>query len=94
MISKYIDNPFLIGQKKFDLRLYSLVTSFKPMKAWVYKEGFARFCTENYSLDQNDLDNIQMHLTGISIAKESENYNEENGSKWNVQNLKFYLEMT
>lgn len=34
IISKYIDNPLLIGNKKFDIRMYILVTGYKPLKIW------------------------------------------------------------
>ena len=71
-----MENPLLIGGKKFDLRLYCLLTSFKPMKAWVYKEGFARFCNEKYSAEISDLDNMTIHLTNVAIQKQSEEYNE------------------
>ena len=44
IISRYVDNPLLVGGKKFDLRLYVLVTCFRPLRVYLYLHGFARFC--------------------------------------------------
>ncbi|XP_001354608.2 probable tubulin polyglutamylase TTLL1 isoform X2 [Drosophila pseudoobscura] len=90
VISKYIDNPLLIGGKKFDLRLFVLVTTFNPLKAYLYNEGFCRFCTEKY--DHTDINNVFMHLTNVSIQKTNQEYNSIHGGKWPVQNLWLYLD--
>ncbi|CAG2234581.1 TTLL1 [Mytilus edulis] len=94
VISKYIDNPLLIGGKKFDLRLYVLVTSFRPLKCYMYRLGFARFCTVKYNASVNELDNMFVHLTNVSIQKQGEDYNAVHGGKWTVQNMRLFLEGT
>ncbi|RKO85612.1 tubulin-tyrosine ligase/Tubulin polyglutamylase [Blyttiomyces helicus] len=94
VISRYIDNPLLIGSKKFDLRLYVLVTSWRPLIAYKHSQGFARFCTVKYTTDVGELDNSFMHLTNVSIQKYGEDYNETNGGKWSLKNLILYLQAT
>ena len=56
--------------------------------------GFARFCTEKYTPDVAELDNMMIHLTNVAVQKEAEDYNKVHGGKWQLKNLKFYLEMT
>jgi hypothetical protein len=80
VVQRYISNPLLIGGKKFDLRLYALAKSYKPLKAYIYREGFARFTTQRYN--ENDIENSEIHLTNVAIQKYSSDYNKENGGKW------------
>ena len=51
VISRYLDDPLLIGGKKFDLRIYVLVTGYRPLKVYLYDLGFCRFCVEKYNND-------------------------------------------
>lgn len=39
---RYISNPYLIGGKKFDMRLYVLCTSYQPLTIYMYREGTSR----------------------------------------------------
>ena len=69
VIQKYVSNPLLIHRHKFDLRLYVLVTCFNPLEAWLYKEGFARFCCVPYSSEKDDMHDKYIHLTNSSVQQ-------------------------
>jgi hypothetical protein len=39
VLSRYISNPLLINNRKFDLRLYVLVTCYDPLRIYLYDNG-------------------------------------------------------
>ena len=63
IVSRYVQDPLLIGGKKFDLRVYVVVTSYRPLRAYASRLGFARFCSVSYSEAKADMDNPFVHLT-------------------------------
>ena len=73
IISRYISNPLLINGHKFDLRIYVVVTSYEPLRVYVFKEGLARFASESYSTKFNK-NNRYMHLTNYSINKKNDKF--------------------
>ena len=90
VVSRYVGNPLLINGCKFDLRIYVLVTSFEPLKIYVFKEGLARFATHQYKKDAQKQDKF-MHLTNYSINKKSSAFvqtdnldHDDSGSKWSL----------
>jgi len=92
IISRYIHDPLLVGGKKFDLRLYVLVPSYRPLKVYLYRGGFCRFCVEQYTTDVAEFDNVFIHLTNIAIQKQAEDYNDEHGGKWDMADLMLFIE--
>lgn len=91
VVQRYLQYPLLVGGKKFDMRLYALVTSFSPLKVYQYRRGFARFTNSRYSSDVQDIYNGFVHLTNVAIQKTAENYDERTGGKMELQALKLYL---
>lgn len=101
IIQRYIENPYLIGGmthhhtliegKKFDIRLYVLVSSFAPLQVFIHRNGFCRFSNYQYSTDQKDISNLYQHLTNVAIQKTAPDYKPEKGCKWLLRNLKLYL---
>ncbi|KAK3529665.1 hypothetical protein QTP70_033705 [Hemibagrus guttatus] len=91
----YISKPLIIDGFKFDLRIYVLVTSCDPFRIFVYNEGLARFCTNQYSEPTHStMDDVCMHLTNYAINKHSENFvhDDDRGSKRKLTAFNKYLE--
>ncbi|CAM6122925.1 unnamed protein product [Calypogeia fissa] len=91
IVQKYIENPYLIGGKKFDLRIYVLVLSYAPLKAYLYRSGFARFTNAHFSMKKEDIVNKLVHLTNFSIQKHAPTYNSKTGTKWSLHSLKMHM---
>lgn len=95
VVSRYVDDPLLIGGYKFDLRLYVVVTRFRPLRAFVSRLGFARFCAAKYvspRSESGDLGDHYAHLTNVAVQKKNAQYNKEHGGKWSLENLRLFLE--
>ena len=88
---RYIENPYLIGGKKFDLRLYVLVTSFSPLTVWMYRTGFARLSLYRYSHTRSDIHDRNMHLTNASLQKKADEYDDDQGCKWDLKQVKMHM---
>lgn len=94
VVQRYLSDPLLIGGKKFDLRLYVLVTSYAPLVVYMYRSGFARFSHARFSMNAADLSDAMIHLTNVAIQKHNEHYDEKRGGKWDLNHLKLYLMST
>lgn len=74
--------PYLIDGLKFDMRIYVLVYGIDPLRVFVFREGLARFATEEYQGPQkSNLDNLYMHLTNYAINKKSDAFEANEGSE-------------
>lgn len=103
MVCQYISNPHLIDGFKYDMRVYVVVTCFEPLKIFMLKEGLVRFATQKYSNNPKNLDQRFVHLTNYSVNKKADNFvksgaktqddeEAENASKWNLFQLKNWME--
>jgi len=97
LITKYITNLDFINHKKYDLRLYALITGLKPLRIYFYKEGLIRRATYNFSLDKDSIKNRYIHLTNIGVNKKNKDYiipnknNIESANLWNLKTFSNYL---
>jgi hypothetical protein len=100
VVQEYIANPHLIDGKKYDCRIYVAVTSFDPLRAYMYEEGLARFATSDYNADHTtkSIRNRYMHLTNYSVNKKNDKFvsnvdadKDDEGSKWSLTALWKYL---
>ena len=89
---KYIENPLIVKNRKFDLRVWVLVTDWNPLTVWYFKKPYVRFPAHDY--DPQDIDNNFAHLANNSIAKYGSaqaNLHEIDGNMMFVEDLQEYL---
>jgi tubulin polyglutamylase TTLL11 len=76
IVQEYIPRPFLLRNKKHDLRIYVAVVSYNPLVAFINTEGLARFCTQDYEEPTAaNKNNENVHFTNYSLNKHSSDYN-------------------
>lgn len=99
LVSEYVSNPHLINGLKYDLRLYVLVTSYDPLRVYLFEEGLVRFATYEYNCKLKDIRKRFMHLTNFSVNKHSKRFVRNSraevdgeGSKWSLKALRRHFE--
>ena len=45
---KYVENPMLMDSRKFDIRIWVLITGWDPITAWAYTETYGKLASEEY----------------------------------------------
>lgn len=92
VVQKYIEKPFLIHKRKFDIRLYTLCTCNNGIfQAYFYQEGYLRTACKVYNT--NDMDKF-IHLTNDAVQNKCEDYGKwENGNKLSYSDFQRYLDM-
>ncbi|KAK6315492.1 hypothetical protein J4Q44_G00150210 [Coregonus suidteri] len=97
LVQKYLHKPYLISGNKFDLRIYVYVSSYDPLRVYVFQDGLVRFASVRYSSSMKSLSNKFMHLTNYSVNKKNSEYQSNDsdkacqGHKWALKALWQYL---
>lgn len=79
---RYIPNPYVIDNQKFDLRIYALLYGVNPLRIFVFNDGLVRVATEEYEAPtDSNIDNLYMHLTNYAINKHNENFVQNSGGE-------------
>ncbi|XP_007957664.1 tubulin polyglutamylase TTLL4 [Orycteropus afer afer] len=97
LVQRYLHKPYLISGSKFDLRIYVYVTSYDPLRIYLFTDGLVRFASCKYSPSMKSLGNKFMHLTNYSVNRKNVEYQANadetacQGHKWALKALWNYL---
>ncbi|MBS0362631.1 MAG: tetratricopeptide repeat protein [Proteobacteria bacterium] len=67
VVQRYIDRPYLIEGHKGHCRIYCLIASADPLRAYVYSEGIVRIAPEPYDPDPAKGAGPSMHVTNTAL---------------------------
>jgi tetratricopeptide (TPR) repeat protein len=69
VVQRYIDRPYLVDGRKGHLRIYALITSADPPRAYIYPQGIVRFAPVLYDPSPEKLADVAMHVTNTALHK-------------------------
>lgn len=88
VVQKYIESPFLMRNRKFDIRVWVLVN--QDMDLFFFREGYIRMSSAEYSVDR--LEDDYIHLTNNAIQRNCPTYGtQEDGNQLSFQDLQMYM---
>lgn len=62
-VQEYVDKPLLVNGYRFDIGIYTVITSIDPLRIYIYNgEALLRFCTEKYH--PFDPENLNKYVVG------------------------------
>jgi tetratricopeptide (TPR) repeat protein len=67
VVQRYVERPYLVDGRKAHVRLYGLVTSLAPFRAYLYREGIVRFAPDSYDISDAGLSNVHAHVTNTAL---------------------------
>lgn len=67
MTYRYLHKPYLISGNKFDLRIYVYVTSYDPLRIYIFSDGLVRFASCKWVLTHPHYDKYSCDLYRLYV---------------------------
>ena len=87
IVQKYIENPLLIENKKFDFRVYGFWANMDPLMV-LYHDGFVRIAMNDY--DKNDTD-LKTVVTTMSAFEKTPVNQQQNDPHMTIEQFGDYM---
>lgn len=76
VLQKYIEKPLLLDDRKFDIRVWAMINMIDTSapKCYVFREGYIRMSGHKFTLTQDSIDNMLIHLTNNAVQQYDQHY--------------------